>query len=78
MLTLEAVAHFGTAKNLARNLNACSHQAISQWGECPPYLRQCEIELLTGGVLKREPEVKTLNQSNVPPCIHHHPETKVS
>lgn len=77
MLTSNAVTHFGTAKNLAENLNACSHQAISQWGKYPPYLRQCEIELLTGGALKREPNTKQINKKTSS-INHHHPETKVS
>ncbi|MGY8897758.1 MAG: Cro/CI family transcriptional regulator [Paraglaciecola sp.] len=70
MKTLDAINHFGTASKMVSALERCTHQAVSQWGEYPPYGRQCEIELLTAGTLKREPKKQ-------PPC-HHHPETKVS
>jgi hypothetical protein len=70
MKTVEAIKHCGGTGKLAASLYKCNSQAVSQWGEYPPYGRQCEIELLTAGTLKREPKKQ-------PPC-HHHPETKVS
>lgn len=76
MLTSDAISHFKTAKKMAECLECCTHQAIYQWGKYPPYLRQCEIELLTAGALKREPRKdKSSNQKR--PCLHH-PVNKVS
>jgi len=69
-MTKEDVLNYfgGTVKTA--NAIEVRHTTVSMWGEFPPHLRQCEIELLTAGALKREPK-------NQPPC-HHHPETKVS
>lgn len=69
MKTSAVLKHFGSVNATAAALDVY-HSTISQWKEYPPYLRQCEIELLTEGKLKREPKKQ-------PPC-HHHPETKVS
>jgi transcriptional repressor of cell division inhibition gene dicB len=46
------------------------HTTVSMWGDYPPSGRQCEIELLTGGALKREPKTPSLNKSSHP-CAHH-------
>lgn len=55
MTTAEAIKHFGTQAELARQLDI-SDGAIAQWGEFPPKGRQFEIQALTNGVLKAEPK----------------------
>ena len=55
MKTTDVIAHYGsqTATAAALGINQAS---VSQWGEHPPALRQLQIEQLTRGVLKAEPE----------------------
>lgn len=55
MKTSDAVAHFGTAAELARRLDI-RPQAVYQWGEYPPRLQQLEIQSLTLGKLMAEPK----------------------
>jgi hypothetical protein len=55
MTSSEAIAKFDTATALALALG-CTQAAISQWGEYPPLLRQLELERLTRGALRAEPE----------------------
>lgn len=53
MRTKDAIEHFGTAAALAAKLQI-NQSAISQWGEFPPYPRQFQIQVATGGKLKAE------------------------
>lgn len=53
MKTKDALNHFGGNTELTALLKL-STGAISQWGECPPPLRQLQIETLSGGVLKAD------------------------
>ena len=55
MKTSDAIAHFVTGSELARQLDI-RPQAVYQWGEYPPRLQQLEIEALTKGALKAEPK----------------------
>ncbi len=55
MTTAEAINWFKTGTALAVALG-CSSPAISQWDEFPPPLRQLELERLTKGELRAEPE----------------------
>ncbi len=52
MTTNQAVKHFGTKSKLAIALGI-KPEAVCQWGEKPPKLRQFELEILTDGRLKR-------------------------
>ena len=45
----------GTQTKLAERLGI-KQSSISLWGERPPYLRQVQIELLSAGALKADPE----------------------
>lgn len=57
MKTTEAVIWAGgTQASLAKALYKCSQAAVAQWGEFPPSLRQLELERITKGRLKAEPE----------------------
>ena len=51
----EAIAEFGTQVKLAAALGM-SQGSVSLWGVYPPELRQLQIEALTGGRLRAEPE----------------------
>ena len=51
----QAVAHFGTQVKLAEALGM-SQGSISLWGVAPPALRQLQIEALSRGVLRADPE----------------------
>lgn len=59
MTTDEAVAHYGSKIKLARALG-CSPSAISLWGNRVPPLRQHQIQNLTGGALKLDPELRPI------------------
>jgi hypothetical protein len=52
----QAVAEFGTQVKLAEALGIKSQGSVAAWGEYPPPLRQLQIEALTGGKLKAEPD----------------------
>lgn len=57
MRTKEAVDHFGGVQaELARALGV-SRSAITQWKEYPPDDKQLELQQITNGALKAEPEV---------------------
>lgn len=51
----EAVAIFGTEAELARKLGI-KPQAVYQWGDKVPMRRQYQLQLLTKGKLKADPE----------------------
>jgi hypothetical protein len=51
----QAVKHFGTQVLLAKALGM-SQGSISLWKEYPPELRQLQLEALTAGKLRAEPE----------------------
>ena len=51
----QAVQHFGTQVLLAQALGM-SQGSVSLWGEFPPALRQLQLEAVTGGALKAEPD----------------------
>lgn len=53
----DAISHFGSASELARQLSRpgswpITEAAVSQWGEVIPFGRAYQIEVLTGGQLK--------------------------
>lgn len=56
MLKKDAIAHFGTQAELARALNIKS-QSIESWGDEVPHLRQLQLEKITHGKLKADPEI---------------------
>lgn len=57
MDTKQAIEHFGTRTNLARALGIKPHSTYD-WGDKPPYLRQCQLEKLTKRKLRAEmPEI---------------------
>lgn len=51
----QAVKHFGTQVLLAQALGM-SQGSVSLWDEFPPALRQLQLEALTAGALKAEPD----------------------
>lgn len=51
----EAVAHFGTEAEMARKLGI-KPQAVYQWNGKVPMARQYQIQLMTKGKLKADPE----------------------
>lgn len=53
MTRTEAIRHFNGISALARALGV-SYEAVRQWGEEVPELRQYQLELLTNGVLKAD------------------------
>jgi hypothetical protein len=55
MKTTDAVANFGTQVLLAKALGI-SQGSVAGWGQYPPALRQLQIEALTSGALKAEPD----------------------
>lgn len=48
-----AIKYFGSISKLAEALNIKS-QAVSQWNEDVPIMRQFQIELITNGDLKAD------------------------
>ena len=58
MKTQDAIHHFGTVTRLMLALDITSRQAIYAWGDFPPYLRQVQLEHITDGLLKAEPNHK--------------------
>ena len=58
MTTDEAISHYGTQVKLAAALGI-SQSAVAEWGEHPPSLRQIQIERMTRGRLRAEPDVFT-------------------
>lgn len=55
MTKTQAIKHFGSVSALAKALGT-SYEAIRQWGEVVPELRQYQIEVLTKGELKADPK----------------------
>jgi len=55
MRTDEAIKHFGGVRELARVLET-STQAIYKWGKRVPRGRAFELQVITGGKLRVEPE----------------------
>jgi len=53
MKKIDAIEHFKSASNLAKELGI-SRMAISQWGENVPPLRAFELERITNGELKAD------------------------
>lgn len=49
----EVIEHFGGRAELADQLGLV-RQTVYAWGKEIPYLRQCQIEVLTGGKLRAE------------------------
>jgi DNA-binding transcriptional regulator YdaS (Cro superfamily) len=57
MRTEEAISWAGgTQQKLADKLG-CSQSSVSEWGDFPPDGRQLQIELLSRGRLRAEPNV---------------------
>ncbi len=55
MKTAEVIERYGSQRALATELGV-SQPSVANWGEYPPPLRQLQIEALTGGELRAEPE----------------------
>lgn len=53
MTKQEAIKFFGNGAKLAKQVGV-KPEAIYQWGEYPPYPRQCQIQIITNGKLKAE------------------------
>lgn len=53
MTTADAIKHFGSQYAISKALGI-AQPSVCKWGECPPDLRQLQIESLTGGSLKAE------------------------
>ena len=51
----QAIQHFGTQAKLADALGM-TQGSVSLWKEYPPELRQLQIESITAGALKAEPD----------------------
>lgn len=51
MRTEEAIKHFGTAAELARQLGI-SRQSVHDWGDYVPEGRAYQLEVLTQGALR--------------------------
>jgi hypothetical protein len=51
MRTEEAIQHFGTAAELARQLGI-TRQSVHDWGDTVPVGRAYQLEVLTNGALR--------------------------
>lgn len=58
MLTKDAIAHFGSQAALARALGI-EQPSVAGWKETVPPLRQLQLERMTGGALKADPQILT-------------------
>jgi hypothetical protein len=56
MTTSEAISHFGSPTALARALGIAP-PSLYGWGECPPPLRQIQLQQITRGALKADADV---------------------
>ena len=56
MTKAEAIQHYETQDKLATALGI-TQASVSEWGAYPPHLRQLQIERLTRGALKAEPDI---------------------
>lgn len=54
MTTNQALRHFGGQTRLADALGIRA-QSVQQWGKRPPWIRQQQIEQVTGGKLRADP-----------------------
>ena len=61
----QAVTHFGTQQKLAQALGILQG-SDGGWGTYPPALRQLQIEALTQGALKAEPDCDKFRLPPVP------------
>lgn len=57
MTTREALEHYGGDARALAHVLGIWHSAIYQWDIHPPALRQLQLEHLTNGELKAEPEI---------------------
>jgi DNA-binding transcriptional regulator YdaS (Cro superfamily) len=55
MTKKQAVKHFGSVSALARAIGV-TYEAVRQWGDSIPELRQYQIESVTSGQLKASPK----------------------
>lgn len=55
MTKTQAIKHYGSISALARALDV-TYEAVRQWDEVIPELRQYQIERLTSGALKATPK----------------------
>jgi len=55
MKTEAVLAHYGTQYAVAAALGI-RQPSVANWGEFPPPLRQLQIEALSGGALRAEPD----------------------
>ena len=56
MLTLDAIEYYGSKRALADAVGL-QLPSIYDWGLHPPPLRQIQLERITGGALRAEPNV---------------------
>lgn len=56
MNTQDVIKHFGSIKKVAEVLNITHVQSVYQWGDKVPMRRQYQIQLMTKGKLKADPE----------------------
>lgn len=57
MTKAEVIAHFGSSIAVAKVLNGISPAGVRHWPEKVPRGRQFEIERLTDGALKVDPDL---------------------
>ena len=55
MKTSDVKQHFGSQYAIAKALGI-KQPSVANWGDYPPELRQLQIEAVTGGKLKAEPD----------------------
>lgn len=55
MKTAEVIAFYGSQHKVAHALGL-SQPSVANWKTHPPHLRQLQLEALTGGRLKAQPE----------------------
>jgi len=57
MLKADVLEFFKTRKHLSEALRLASKGSVSQWGTVIPEKRALQLEKLTGGELKYDPEL---------------------
>lgn len=55
MTKSQAITHFGSISTLAKALGT-TYEAVRQWGDEVPELRQYQIEVISQGALKADPK----------------------
>lgn len=55
MKTTDVIEHFGSQYAVARALGI-KQPSVANWKDEPPALRQLQIEAVTGGALRADPE----------------------